>query len=364
MNSTIEDLELEPSAAQLWRARRDEGLTQDEEAQFKHWLEADIAHREAYLEAEIAWGRLEKGEYERPDLNDTPKQTNVVGFPENRWTHRLRLDSQAVGTRALAASLAVALVAGGMLLTGVFPSWTSSQELKSFSFASSDTATKLVILPDGSRISLKPASRFDAVFSDTERRLALTAGAASFRVEKDSLRPFVVQTGAATVFVTGTWFDTQLRDGGLEVRVREGSVDVRPGSEDSGGVSGSAIISLSAGDAIFTRDGIEFTDLALPVRKNAGSQPAVTQRKPSSTRPAQPEQLVYRSAPLSQVIADINRFSTREVRLDPSASGLTLSGRFKSNEVDSIIATIDAALPVEVTEQDGAQLIVLERAVE
>ncbi len=362
MSKIIAHPEPTPSEAQLWRARRDEGLTQYEDAQFKSWLQADLSHREAYLEAEIAWARLALAEYKRPDQGNTLEEAEIAASARIHWLDRLKPAFQAAGPRALAASLAAALVAGGMMLTGLTSFWTSPPEPQTFAFASSDTATKLVTLLDESRVTLKPASRLDAVFSDTERRLSLAEGAATFRVEKDASRPFIVHTQAATIVVTGTWFDTQLRDSGLEVRVREGSVDVKPGSFDEGSASQIEVVSLSAGEAVFTRDGIDFTYLAIPVDREARSNSVVARSKPTSALPAQPEQLVYRAAPLSQVIADINRFSTSEVVLDPSASGLTLSGRFKSDEVDSIMATIDAALPVQIIEQNGARLIVLEEA--
>lgn len=353
--------DLVPSEAQLWRARIEEGLSQHEEAQFKRWLSKDIANREAFLEAEIAWGRLATVDYERPVKDGADDYQLIEDKIEKDWFDRAKSIFQFAGPRALAASLAVVLVASGMFLTGTTPPWGQADESGKFAFVASDTATKLVTLPDGSRITLQPGAELEGIYSDDIRRLSLMAGSASFRVEKDTARPFLVGTGAATVVVTGTWFDTQLRDGGVEVRVREGSVDVGPPDATVHLNKREVAVSLGAGDAIWTGDGVQIARLrSEAVAQQASSAPIAPAPKPLGPQEPAPEQLTYRKAPLSQVIADINRFNARPVRLDPSAANLTLSGRFKSSEVESIIATIDEALPVSVVDEGGVRVIILD----
>lgn len=352
--------DLMPSEAQLWRARREEGLSQHEEAQFKRWLSEDIANREAFLEAEIAWGRLATVEYDRSAIGGADGYQPIEDTPAISWFDQAKSIFQFAGPRALAASLAVILVAGGLLLTGPTPPWGQADESKAFAFVASNSATKVVTLLDGSRITLEPGAEIKGVYSEDARQLSLIAGSASFRVEEDAARPFLVATGAATVVVTGTWFDTELRDGGLEVRVREGSVDVRPPSASADLDTDGTTISLVAGDAIWTGDGVQIARLDIEAVAEARSAPVSPTAKPKSPQHPGHEQLTYRQAPLSQVIADINRFSATPVRLDPSAADLTLSGRFKSSEVESIIMTIDEALPVSIADEGGVLVISLD----
>lgn len=334
----------------------EEGLSQHEEAQFKRWLAEDIAHRDAFLEAEIAWGRLATIAYDRPDACDALSAANDSDGPDwDRYSKTASAFSSA-GIRAIAASVAIMLVLGGMLLTGTLPEWTTGDEPQRYQLASSETQKKVAKLPDGTRITLEPGTQLVAVYSETSRSLTLSAGEASFKVATDLERPFLVQTGAATITVTGTWFDTKLRDQGVEVRVREGSVDVGPPINERANKKSDGAISLVAGERIWTEDGIKVT--RLEGKFGAESQTISVQQTPLTA--FEPEQLTYREAPLSQVVADINRFARKPVKLDPSASHLTLSGRFKSDEVEGMIVTIEEALPVRVVDENGERLIVIE----
>lgn len=84
-------------------------------------------------------------------------------------------------------------------------------------------------LPDGSKVRLNAESQlsFPSFFEDGERIVKLT-GEAFFEVEKDSLKPFIVQSGHVQTRVLGTSFNVRayVEDENIEVALLTGKVQV------------------------------------------------------------------------------------------------------------------------------------------
>lgn len=83
------------------------------------------------------------------------------------------------------------------------------------------------VLPDGSRVELRPGAVIRLEFSDAIRRVVLERGEAHFAVTKNVERPFVVQAGAVEARAVGTAFSVELTSSRTEVVVTEGKVAVQ-----------------------------------------------------------------------------------------------------------------------------------------
>jgi transmembrane sensor len=71
--------------------------------------------------------------------------------------------------------------------------------------------------------------------------------------------------------------------------------------------------------------------------------------------------LRFRNVPLSQVVAEANRYSTRKLRLgNPRLAGLAVSGNFHAGDNLSVALGIEQVLPVR-TETDGAEIVLQPR---
>ena len=58
--------------------------------------------------------------------------------------------------------------------------------------------------------------------------------------------------------------------------------------------------------------------------------------------------LVFESTPLAQAVAEINRYSSRPLRLgDPTLEGLLIGGSFMAGDSAATAAAICAVLPLE-----------------
>ncbi|MEM1052086.1 MAG: FecR domain-containing protein [Pseudomonadota bacterium] len=342
------------SAAHLWRARHNEGLTAIERLEFDQWLASDQAHREAFLESEVLWEALSQVDFS--DAN--PTATIAPGTLSEGPSTRLRTLFEPLldwGGQAIAATVAIVLV-GSVVFLAIQSDFGGDDAAGAITrYATSARQSQQINLPDGSRILLDASSILEVDYSDGLRRAKLTLGSALFDVAKDSERPFVVGSKYAQVIVTGTNFATALRDSGLEVKVREGSVDVVPADLDPGTIERSMRYSLAAGEAIWTDDGREVLPLersSAPTLVNQSTSPVRTTATAMRLEPR-----TYRSAPLSQIVADLNGAPGVSIRLDPAAAGLTISGTFQGDDPASILATIEAALPVTISETQGQIII-------
>ncbi|MBI3346510.1 MAG: FecR domain-containing protein [Burkholderiales bacterium] len=92
---------------------------------------------------------------------------------------------------------------------------------------------RVVVLQDGTRLSLNTATRIRVDFAESRRTVKVERGEALFEVAKDAGRPFVVQAAGTEVVATGTAFLVQASaaaqpgDQALAVTLVEGQVVVR-----------------------------------------------------------------------------------------------------------------------------------------
>ena len=81
-------------------------------------------------------------------------------------------------------------------------------------------------LPDGSRVTLAPASAIAVSYAAAERRVDLLSGEAFFQVQPNADRPFRVTARTVQATVLGTSFDVRLDRSDVTVSVEEGAVRV------------------------------------------------------------------------------------------------------------------------------------------
>lgn len=83
-------------------------------------------------------------------------------------------------------------------------------------------------LPDGSRVTLAPASAIVVSYEAGERRVDLLSGEAFFQVHANAARPFRVAARDVVATVLGTSFDVRIDRHDVTVSVEEGAVGVAP----------------------------------------------------------------------------------------------------------------------------------------
>jgi transmembrane sensor len=304
--------------AAAWVARLD-GLAPgaDERATFDDWVARSPAHAAAYDEALRTWRDLAA-------MRNSEQYRALLGKP----TLREKLVGGVPAPRLAAVTVGVAAIVAVVWLGLAF-------DALPFLHRPTQVATQLaevreMTLPDGTRIVLGAQSQVDFVVTGKTRHATVIAGDAFFAVAHDASRPFIVSTGDYTVRVVGTQFEIRRRADAVRVAVSEGRVAVAradasdasvlsSGSAWTAGASGVEIRSVDAADVGAWRAG----------------------------------RLVYDNAALRDIVADANRYTHSHIVVaDPQLEALRLTTSFRTSQIDDMVETLEAALPL-VAERDA-----------
>ncbi|MNI00970.1 fec operon regulator FecR [compost metagenome] len=194
---------------------------------------------------------------------------------------------------------------------------------------------RIVTLADGSTVSLSPHTVVRAALGRDQRLLELEQGEALFDVAHDTRRPFLVDVGSGQVRAIGTRFNIRKGED-VVVTVVEGVVRVTAGDHD-----GDAKLQLSqvasAGHQVH-----------LGKRRNAGAAEAggaylSPARKVDAERYASwiNGMLQFEGEPLSQVIDELNRYSSHKIRLpDSSMADIPIYGMLHIGDAEGLQALV------------------------
>lgn len=324
-------------AAHQWRAALAEGpLPPDRRQAFDRWLAADPRHRAAYEQAQRLWAEL--GDIERADYDPAflkpaeAERTAIIGHRARRATaETFRRPVARFG--AAAAVLMVSIVA---VLIMIAPS--DGPVATEVTYVTRTAEIRDVPLDDGSVVTLGADSRLTVTLDARARHLTLRSGEAFFLVAPDPRRPFTVAAGATAARAVGTAFDVRRAAGSVHVAVVEGVVDVshappQPAASDATAVQ--TRVRLGAGQQVAAASG-----------RGLGAATAI---EPEAVGAWRSGRLVYVAAPLSELVADANRYHDHPIRIaDEATARLTVTGSFYSDDIDGMLATLAEALPIDV----------------
>jgi transmembrane sensor len=307
--------------AALWAARLDGStLSAADRTALDAWLDADPAHRvllshfcqfSADLEQQLP---LIEGIKDQSAETRTSLKT-AQPLP---W---LRRPLMAGVMLSMAAAVAVVL-------------WLARPRAEQANIATPVAQRQTLTLADGSRVELNAQTSVQIELTGRDRRVRLAAGEAFFAVQKDPTRPFIVETPAGSVRVTGTRFDVRAETAAaLEVTVAEGSVQVRP--TESGGASAAPVL-LAPGDQLSVGPG----GVTVHTLSANALDDALAWRQ---------GQIVFAGTPLREALARFARYHGRGITAAPDAAELRVGGRFSLDDLDGFFAALEEVLPVKVS---------------
>jgi transmembrane sensor len=222
------------------------------------------------------------------------------------------------GIARTAALLAAALLLVVTWRVGVSRHGASPVEHPMRRFTAAAGERLQVTLPDGSRLTLAPASALDvpADYANGHRVVALT-GEALFTVVHDERHPFVVRTASGETRDVGTTFDVREYSKGYgRVAVVEGEVAVRA-------------VAVHAGELAM------FCDTILTVARDAHIDRYVAWAT---------GHLVFHATPLDEVARDLSRWYDLDVQVTDSTLGRRLfSGSYTTESPNAVLSLISAA---------------------
>ncbi len=318
--------------AATWVARRDRGLSPDEQDAYVEWMRKARAQGLPIAELEHLWTRLDRVREWRPEHSPRPNPDLLASRPRcgfGRWT----------------LGIIAALAVTGLLL------WHAAVPEKPRGARIVPGPERLALV-DGSVVEINADARVDVQFSVAERRVVLVTGEAGFAVAKDSVRPFVVSAEPFDVRAIGTAFTVGRSRAGVTVIVTEGRVDLEAAIPSGPGEARAVLVQLRAGQAA---SGVSV----------AGGRPVVDIR---DLTPAEIEtamawrgiRLEFEDEPLRDVIEQFNRFNVRQLELGDGATGrIVVAGSFRADNLDGFVRLLETGF--NITAEQRERRIVLRR---
>jgi transmembrane sensor len=200
-----------------WLARREAGLSPDEQAEFSRWLLECVDHEQSVARIEATRQRLQ-----RPQL--TGQADAVIAAIQARVAGRERTQRRWLTVMAGGCLAAAAAIALAMLPAHVTP--PQAQLEPAGKIVSVAVKPERKTLPDGSVVELNARAEIEVNFTSKLREVRLVHGEAHFDVEGNPDWPFVVTAGHVQVRAIGTAFNVRFASSEIDVLVTEGRVVV------------------------------------------------------------------------------------------------------------------------------------------
>jgi transmembrane sensor len=203
---------------------------------------------------------------------------------------------------------------------------------------------RLVVLGDGTRLSLNTSTRVKVELGQTQRRVRVEGGEAFFEVAKDASRPFVVQAAGTEVIATGTAFVVRLTPPGagasevLDVTLVEGQVVVREAERHTKTPEIVPPIVMAVGERLRVRSD-----------QGKGGSATAAAAQPQRDRPRMDQVLawkrgeaVFDNTSLPDALSEMNRYSSTPIVADAALAPLRISGLYKTGDNASFAHAVAA----------------------
>ncbi|MBV7534971.1 FecR domain-containing protein [Duganella sp. sic0402] len=320
-------------AAVEWHTRAEQGLSNEEDAQFQQWLAADPAHAAAFehLNASLRDVRALPVERIAHLRRAAPSRQRV----RQGWRERLSA-RMALRPAALAfACVALLAVGAGWKLWQAMPAFSAS-------YASERGQRRDITLPDGSQLTLDTSTRVEVALYRDRREVRLSHGQAMFSVAHDTAKPFSVLAGTARVTVLGTRFSVRCN------ACQQGATDVNVEVEQ-GHVHVAApprVAELRAGQAVQVYA--------------AGGLGAVASINPASIAPWRKGLIRFTSTPLAEALREFERYAPVKLLIrDPEIAAMPIGGSYQVLHPAAFVQVLPHIMPVQLIQRpDGLTEVV------
>lgn len=320
-------------AAARWALRLDDGpLNPGEERAFADWLDADADHARALDDAN--WALVAPLRYAAAPEMMAIRNAALVARPPLR--------RRAWIATGIAGGLAASLAAIALLLPPGDAIWdngparvvANAPDPAHATYTTAIGERSTIALPDGSTVTLDTDSKIRLAFTGGARGIHLLRGQALFEVAK-AKAPFVVHARGRQIVAVGTVFNVRLDGDRVKVALVEGVVRVETAVKARPGAP------LAHRELVMT---------AGEVLDSAPAQQIVARSETDKVTSWKSGLLVFNDTPLSEAVAEINRYTTHPIAIaDASVGSFRVSGVFRSNDPQRFSRAMSDILPVTST---------------
>ena len=311
--------------------------------------------RSSNMEREcLAWqGRSEQHRLAFERCTEVWQEVPGISLGDAFAAARASPDSRTSGAKtwfarkrwALALSLTGALALG----TAVLQRWRDAT-----SYGTGVGEQRVVVLDDGTRLTLNTATRVRADLDASGRSVSVEDGEALFEVAKDPHRPFVVRVGGSEVRALGTVFAVrftprQAGAGDVAVTLIEGQVSVHPETYTDG-------TKASLPGRLVLHPGERARLTARASRAQEEKSPLVDHPPIDQVVAWKRGEALFDDVPLEQAVAEMNRYSRTPIVLvgGDAIASRRVSGLFRTGDnvgFARAVATLHGLVVRELPEQ-------------
>lgn len=240
----------------------------------------------------------------------------------------------ATKSYVFAASIATVTIMTGWLVFSQLPS----------NYETAQGEQRLVVLDDGSSITLNTNTHVKVKYSRNLRRIELLQGEAYFKVYRKPNRPFEVYAGEGLTRALGTEFNVMLRGEQVDVAVLEGTVEVDVNY--SAKTSSKELPKLTSGKEVsyWPKGVIADVKKSDPTRINYWRE----------------GKLYFKSDRLADAVNEFNRYSKKKLVIyNDSLEEVLISGIFRVDDVDEFLHALNQGFGIGAEERENYVMLTL-----
>jgi transmembrane sensor len=315
----IDDTLLEQASAWVVRLHGD---PQDADLdRFEQWRGQSAGHASAFEHALATWVSVDEHAAADPILAMRRDALARARQVRSRWRPRW----------LAAAAVAVVVIAPALV-------WWSMREAPPLEYHTALGEQRVIVLADGSRMSLDALTQVAVRYTDDARNIQLLSGRANFEVAKDVTRPLKVKAGPRTVTAVGTVFTVEREPRTVVVTLLEGVVAVTSRAANAGGAEPRPI-------ELAPLQQLSMSDAGRVELRKVDRDEALAWRE---------GKLVFDDEPLARVIARMNNYGATPLVADGAAAQLRISGVFKAGDTVAFTDALKVYFPLEEIHESGA----------
>jgi transmembrane sensor len=304
--------------------------TELEKGYFNTWLSESDQNRAYYEELKLLFENFDRT-YSKVQFDKAAAKARI----------RLKVKERQIHTRKTKTLWWYTAVASVILLIGLSLFLNRGIGIQSESFVySTNNDVKEFILSDGSHIWLNSNSTLQVpkVFSKKQRKITLR-GEAYFEISRDESKPFKIMTGNTITEVLGTTFNINMDTltGDVSVIVNSGKVAFYKSNQQS------------EKSILKPNDNGQYL--------NSTNQILLTSNTNKNFISWKTGVLTFSDTPLEQVCKELSKLYKKNVNVDSSISGISLTGSFRNEKLEDILKTIEITLDVQISTRGNEIMI-------
>lgn len=316
--------------------KTEQGLPEDMAAELRAWLNQSERHRDSFVTMLGGWEAM--GVLE--ELAD------ILPLADVRATEPPATSAPRYGLwSGVAMAASVMLVALVMLLMPPANTYsTGVGEQASYT------------LDDGSILTLNTNTEVYIDYSENRRAVTLRRGEANFKVAKNTRRPFVVYAGDGMVWAVGTAFNVDYRHNTVDVLVSEGKVKVFSGLAQRN--TPPALLPKAPVNEAKSKDALLIAGETASYQKAIVSKQTLPPEEINKQLAWQVGILLFEGETLEQAISEIARYTNQQLLIvDPAIRNTRVGGRFKTDDIDQLLASLAKSLDIKIKKGEGSQIL-------